>query len=202
MINRIADKIASEIKSNVFWADTVVGIVTAVPTKDGGSIIPVYFDKENNNSNHYMDIVPDSKKDSLCYMEVVSEPRVIDYNSRGTRMSTTLGIVFWYNYQKINTNIVDSDLLMVTAIDAIPTRIANDIYHSVLISISAAKVKDSSIFEKYNYEKLMQYTMYPYDFFVIYLDVEYGIPKNCIEVIKDATENCFVYPSFNTEDND
>lgn len=197
MINRIAEELAYHIKENTFWVDKCVGIVTPITYKVSGQdkTIPVYFNLKRDlcNGGDYIDLVPDSSKTSVVYMEIASEPSVVSVKQNGTRFNSSLDLVVWLNYQKINLGMVDTDILVANIIENIPSRIANNEYVGVGIKVTSVSTKDRFVFNKYTYNNDIQFLMYPYDFFSIRMEVEYTIPKGCA-VLTENTEACNLKP--------
>jgi hypothetical protein len=188
MIHEIADVIASKIKEKLSWADLCVGLVKEVSAKNtlGEDItIPVYFNNEwgNCNMSDYLSVVPDGSKASVIYLEMASEPSVTGVDARGgVGFDVDLDLVVWYNANMINYNITESDLLLAEVIDSIPNRVNGTVSYGNFVEVTGAKIKDRSVFDKYSYNKEQQYLMYPYDFFVINLNVTYTIPRGCVSV--------------------
>lgn len=197
MINRIAEEIAYQLKSELFWVNTCVGIVTPITYKSGDEekTIPIYFNRERDlcNGGDYIDLIPDDRKSSVVYMEISNEPSMLESKAYGVRFSADLDIISWLNYRKINTGIVDSDVLASSVITRIPQKLPNDVFVGVSIGVNGATIKDGSVFNKYSYEGGMQYLMYPYDFFVVSINVEYTIPKGCT-IVEQNTQECNLKP--------
>lgn len=197
MINRISEEIAYRLNEQLQWVDSCVGIVKEISyqSKSGKKTIPVYFNGKRDlcNGGDYIDLIPDSNKTSIAYMELNQNPSVVETLGRGTKFSTDIDIIFWFNYQKINIGMVDNDILIANVIDAIPRRIDNDTYNSVFIEVKGASVSNDDIFSKYTYNADTQFTMYPYGSFVVTIGVEYVIPKSCISLgINDS--DCRIKP--------
>lgn len=192
MINRIAEEIAYKLKQDLFWVDTCVGIVTPITYKSGDTdkTIPVYFNRKRDlcNGGDYVDLIPDSEKSSIVYMEVLNEPTMMESKRSGVRFSASLNIISWLNYRKINTGIIDTDVLATKTITEIPERLPNDGYVGAFVEVQGATIKDSSVFNKYSYDWGMQYLMYPYDFFFVNVNVEYTIPRGCENIEKNIQE--------------
>lgn len=197
MINRIAEELAYHIKQNAFWVDKCVGIVTPITYRvaNQDKTIPVYFNLKRDlcSGGDYIDLVPDSSKTSVVYMEMALEPSVVSSKHNGTRFRSSLDLVVWLNYQKINLGMVDTDVLVANMIENIPSRIANNEYVGVGIRVISVSIKDKFVFNKYTYNNNMQFLMYPYDFFSIRLEVEYTIPKGC-SILTEKTDACNLKP--------
>lgn len=197
MIHRISEEIAYILNENLSWVDSCVGVVKEITyTSNGESkTIPVYFNAKRDlcNGADYIDLIPDSSKTSMAYMEIRTEPYVTEILGRGTQFMSSIDLVFWFNYQRINIGMVDNDMLIANVIDNIPKRIANDTYNSVFLTVTGANVSSDSVFDKYSYNKDQQFTMYPYGCFVVSIDIEYVVPKGCLSLDINSSD-CLIKP--------
>jgi len=201
MIHDIADAIATNIKENLSWADLCVGLVRDINSKSTSGedvVIPVYFNRgwDACDMSDYLPVVPDDSKASIIYMEIDNEPNVVEVDARGgVTFETDLNVVVWYNANKIDYDIVESDLLLSEVIGFIPKRINGITSYGNVVEVTGAKVRDKAIFNRYSYNDEQQYLMYPYDFFVINITVTYTIPRGCATSVNNTT-SCPTKPTF------
>jgi hypothetical protein len=197
MIHRISEEIAYRLNENLSWVDTCVGIVKPITYVSNGEskVIPVYFNTKRDlcSGADYLTIIPDSSKVSVAYMELNEDPEITDINDRWVRFSSNVDLIFWFNYQKINVGMIDSDMLIANAIDSIPDYLPNSEYIGVSIDVDGISTDAERIFRKYTYNDGTMFTMYPYDFFSIKLKIQYSIMSNC-SIVRSSIDECNMKP--------
>lgn len=187
MINRIVDELAFRIKEANSWIETSVGVVLPIKSKskDGNDVIePIYFNNERNycNGADYISLAPNSSKKAISYFELNGNPTATAYSSRGTIFTASVTCVVWFRHTAINIGMFDNDVLISSFLQGIPSRLPNveNQYFRVLIDFSDIEVNNGDVFKKYSYNDQQQFTMYPYGYFAVKMNVEYAIPK-CVD---------------------
>lgn len=164
------------------------------------------------NIGIYQNLVPDDSKKSVIYWEMVSPmqnsgmTKTRDFYRK--RFKGTARLVVWLNLAKLGIdNCTDSILVLPILEKEITTKgkITGGIYDGDLLWIEPLRMVNqdiNTIFGKYDYNKLKNYYLYPFDFFAI--DVNFTLeqclskggafpfvlPIDCPNEINDITIDC------------
>jgi hypothetical protein len=189
--------------SSLPFVDKIAGLVRPITSsekiEDGKPAIRKTFPVACNVTHDecmngkIMDLVPDSRYKSVLYFEDLganitgSDARTFDFESR-------LKLVCWLNLQKLGKTSCSVSAL---AIGAILKALPNNNFNSgdftrISIAMVGQDPKSNAIFSKYTYdEQVMQYLMYPFDYFAITLKLNYRLPYACIDSWTNGSEiNC------------
>ncbi len=136
-----------------------------------------------NKGKRYLDLMPDSSKKSVIYLEdsglrqVSREGDIQYYNAQ-------YNLVGWLNLPKIG---VSDCSYSAKAIAMIFKRLTVPKFHSGLyqyvdIKILGQQPKSLNPFSKYSYDETVnQFLMYPFDHFVLSLDVSFKFDARCVD---------------------
>lgn len=197
MTNAIADILNIYI-STLPFADRVAGVikpvtfVTGTADKPVKKTIPVACNVSQPDciSGKYNDLVPNSKYKSIIYWE--DNGTVTNANNpRDFNFTASLRLVCWINLKKVGKTDCDVSALAITNIlNTIPTSPFNSgIYTRIRATVDREIIKTSAIFSKYTYdESVVQYLMYPFDYFALDVSVDFTILKSCITDWENGTE--------------
>jgi hypothetical protein len=149
------------------------------------------------NIGVYQNLVPDDTKKSVIYWEMVSPmtnggmTKTRDFYRK--KFKGTARLVVWLNLAKLGIdNCTDSILVLPILEKEITTRgkITGGIYDGDLLWIEPLRMVNqdiNTIFGKYDYNKLKNYYLYPFDFFAI--DVQFTL-EQCLS--KGGTWPCLL----------
>lgn len=130
----------------------------------------------------YTDLVPNSKYKSIIYFEdggtsfSSSEPRDFSFESR-------LKLVCWLNQKKLGKSACSiSAVAILNILKIIPDGHFNSTpYTRIRIQAVGQDAKSPAIFSRYTYdEKVLQYLLYPFDYFALNLKINFTVPRSCI----------------------
>jgi len=129
----------------------------------------------------YISLLPDSREGAISFMQAQSNS--ISESFGFYDIDTVLRIVVWCNMDKINVDLIDTDLLKMAVIKSIPFRLPDTGVMCKIKTelISAGKENVWSQFTITEEDK--QYLMLPYDFFTIDYRVNYSINRACLDDI-------------------
>lgn len=138
---------------------------------------------EQCESGKYRDLYPDSSKKSVLYLE--------DMGARFLRNEGVLNyfnaryqLVCWLNLPLLGYASTEySSIAMQGILSRFPTTPFNSgIYSRIKINVTTQLPKSINPFQKYTYnESVNQFLMYPFDYFVLELDVDFVVNKRCLE---------------------
>ena len=149
------------------------------------------------NVGIYQNLVPDDTKKSVIYWEMVSPmtnggmTKTRDFYRK--KFKGTARLVVWLNLAKLGIdNCTDSILVLPILEKEITTKgkITGGIYDGDLLWIEPLRMVNqdiNTIFGKYDYNKLKNYYLYPFDFFAI--DVQFTL-EQCLS--KGGTWPCLL----------
>jgi len=190
--NIIIDKI-----DDLPFIDKIAGVVRVVRFKNKDGILKSYpadcrisLD-DCNKGKRYMDLIPDSSKKSVIYLEDTGL-RQTSRNGNIQQYNAQYNLIGWLNLAKLG---VDNCSYSAIAIGAIFKRISipqfhSGIYQYVNIKILGQQPKSVDPFTKYNYdETINQYLMFPYDHFVLSIEVDFRFDVRCIDEVTLNPEN-------------
>jgi len=155
MIRDIISKVNN--KMSYTFKDVLIGLVH--PHLNKRDVIP-----KSSDGKTYPEAVPDGTKKSIVYWEDYGG-KTIDACSRYRRVSHTVRIVVWLNFNKIETTFDDC---VKEILRTIPRKVG-----TTTVSVTDHLHKDSSLFSRYTYDEGKQYITYPYDVFAFMVDVKY-----------------------------
>jgi hypothetical protein len=156
---------------------------------------------ECNRNQRYTELCPDSSKKSVLYWEVLQA--FTDYGAhreirKQRLLKGRLRLVGWLNTNKLGLNDCNSAAKAIRSLMPVLFQKFKDIgglfeNSSVEFEYAGEEIKDSAIFQAYDYPKNIDgLLMHPYDFFAINVDVTCilnlcnytltpNVPINCID---------------------
>lgn len=172
------------------FADKVGGLVKTISlTQSDGErsfkkTFPVDFgtSQKDCTSGRYMDLIPNSKYKSIMYFED-GGVRPLGQEFSGFGFESSLKLVCWLNQKKLGKNASSISALAITTIlKTLPTKPINSTpYTRIKIEVTSQDPKNANTFSKYSYdESVIQYLMYPYDYFALNITTQFVIPPSCI----------------------
>lgn len=197
MIIEIGDIIIDKIKTLPF-IDKYAGVVRPIKYKSTakGAVEKVYPASCRTTfaeceSGKYFDLVPDSKKKSVLYLESKAA-RLISRKGPISAWTTNYDLICWLNLSELG---FDGCSYSATAIMGIldklpdiPFNVPNK-YQQVKITVAGENSKQEDPFSKYKYdETVKQYLMYPFDFFVLTITVDFNVNKHCVTTAPIGTK--------------
>jgi hypothetical protein len=172
------DRYASIVRT-INIAETVSGIVKRYPVSCDVSAVDCV------NTGLYQDLVPNDTKTSVVYWEMIQPMSNIGYTRTNDfyqkRFRGTARLVVWLNLAKLGIDNCTSSLELIPIIEKELTtkgKIIGGIYDGNLLWIqprSMVKQDINIVFGGYDYNKLKNYYLYPFDFFAI--DVEFTMEQ-------------------------
>jgi len=193
MIEPIAEMLRAYIEPLNF-VERISGVVRPVKIvlrtdKDGKTIfklVPMAINDFDDacELGSLIPMIPYSKYMSVHFFEDGGID-IVDQDSRYLHMEAHLRLVSWYNLNLININYTDCNLLTANVLAAIPYRLPNSGYYTVIrVEPNAEDVKGAAVFGAYTMDdKEKQYANYPFDCAAIRYVVKFWFPINCIESI-------------------
>lgn len=179
-----ADRLAGVVKPVTFVTGTVDKPVKKTIPVDCGVSQPDCM------AGKYQNLVPNSKYKSIIYWE----DNGVTTNSNNTRdfnFTAQLRLVAWLNLKKLGKTDCNLSALAVTnVLNVLPTAPFNSgIYTRMRINVGQEIIKSNAIFSKYTYdESVVQYLMFPFDYFALDVSVDFTILKSCITDWENGTE--------------
>jgi hypothetical protein len=197
MINDLGDIIISKINLLPF-IDKIAGVVKIVSytimDKDNKPVkktLPVYCKAPINldacDDSRYLDLCPDDKNKSVLYLE---DKGIRFRKAEGNKISFTASfdLVCWLNLPLLGVPDCSFSAIAITNIikeligKGVPFQ--SGIYQQISIKPIFEQSKNTNPFSKYTYNiEQQQILMYPYDYFVLSLDVDFLIDARCIQNI-------------------
>lgn len=148
---------------------------------------------EECESGRYKDLVPDSSKKSVLYLEDKGA-RIV--NREGSRVfwKSSYDLICWLNMPNLGfAGCSYSGIAISGILSKFPVKpFNNSIFSRIEIQATGIPGRSNNPFVKYSYdESILQFLMYPYDFFVMNIDVDYMVDSKCLtpEVLKPPI-NC------------
>ena len=194
MIYEIVETILNSF--SVSFSDLVVGIVKPMVISDVNGQqkrFPVIHNTDEDACimGDYIDLLPNSERKSVIYFEDFGT-EFIEQRGDDMYFQSTIRLVCWFNYKKINVSLTTDSLIMANVMKAMPTRVLHAYIGRINIQVLRHLPKDpEQIFGKYTYnEAEVQYVTYPYDCFAIDYIVDYSINMDCINPVTDNPEEC------------
>lgn len=138
---------------------------------------------EECESGRYTDLIPDSKKKSVLYLEETGALIKTGDEGNLTFWRLPLNLVCWLNLPLLGSSDCYYSAIAIQGIlSRFPTRYFNSgIFQRVKINVVSQRPKNENPFSKYSYEsQVMKLTMFPYDYFVLQLEIEFVLNKTCL----------------------
>ncbi len=140
-------------------------------------------EKDCANIGVYQNLIPDDSKSSVIYWEMVSPMRNTGFTQTNNfyekRFRGVARLVVWLNLTKLGIDNCNDSVLVLPILEDILTKklkIQTGIYAGDLLWIQPLSMVNqdvNTIFGKYDYNKLKNYYLYPFDFFAI--DVQFTL---------------------------
>lgn len=201
MIIDIGNIIISQIE-NLSFIDKYTGVVKVITMKDPSNktgqkkIFPVACNLCNDdiNNGRYKDLCPDSSKKSVLYLEDTGL-RFVKKEGQRIYWKASYNLVCWLNLVKLGKQTCSYSALAIAGIlKSLPLVPFNsgDTYNSISINILGQQPKTVNPFAKYSYDETVnQFLMFPYDYFVLSLDVDFMTDLRCLVLPENDPElNC------------
>lgn len=193
---RIANILKTYIEALNF-ADLVGGIVKPIEimqsTEDIRKVPGEYLDA---TSNDYISYAPDTSRMSIIYFEDQGVDLVRD-GSRYIDLVSSLKLVAWFNLDRINHTLVNSDQLMLLIMDAIPKSFNNT--NNILkarTEFQGEDPKTPEIFGDYDYdEAILQHLMHPYHYGALNYNIFFSVRPECVPEIVINPAPCITDPN-------
>lgn len=192
MITEIGNIIISKIETLPFL-DKYAGVVktlTMVDTSNNTNqrkTFPVSCNAsfEECSSGRYKDLCPDSKKKSVLYLED-NGLRILRTEGTRTYWKASFNLVCWLNLPLLGQSTCSYSAIVIMAIikklPVVPFN-SNDTYSQVKINVIGQQPKSTNPFARYTYdEAITQFLMYPYDHFVLAIDVDFMVDSRCMTI--------------------
>lgn len=201
MTGEIGEIIKSKLAGLTFiekLAGVVKSITITIVDADNRSVkktfpIACNMTYEDCTNSKYKDLVPNTKIKSLVYLEDQGI-RKIGTNGANTVYVASYLLVGWLNLKALGeTNCSISGSVVASILKNLNIQPFNEgIYQRIKIEDLGQNPKSNIPFSKYSYdESIMQYLMYPFDYFSIPLQVTFELNPACIEdYIAKTALNC------------
>lgn len=177
--------------STLPWIDKYAGVVKIISQKNESNktqFFPVSCQSTFTecNSSRYKDLIPDSSKKSVVYLEDKGI-RPVGVN----KWSATFDLVAWLNFDKIGfsgcsyAGVAIAGIL--SKLDINPFN--SGVYTSIMMEVTGQAPVNQNPFQKYSYdEAVTQFMMYPFEYFVLSINVNFDITPTCISIPALGTE--------------
>ena len=185
MISEIAYYIVKELVTDLDWVGKWAGLVYPLRRSIGGveKVYPVSINTPTDCcKDDYFDLVPDSSKVSVFYIEKRGDDSVIQQRQNYDYMESKVRLIVWYNLDKLNKSVyVEEGVIIRNVKTSLPKTIDDALLvnnKKVRISIEGI-VTGAELFSQYTYDEIKtQYLIFPYGAFGIDLNIEY-LALNC-----------------------
>lgn len=192
MIVSIGDIIIDKIKLLPFL-DKYAGVVQVLAYKStdkSGKVTKKTFPASCNvtfeqcKSGQYKDLCPDSTKKSVLYLED-NGIRFVKREGGRTYWKASLNLCCWLNMPNLGySNCSYSAIAVEGILSKFPvTPFNSGVFTRTQINVvgQLSKTQAQQTFLKYTYDETVnQFMMYPYDFFVLLLEVDFVTDKSCL----------------------
>jgi len=194
-IKYLIDTILSPQIKALAWVDKYAGIVKTINIAvdnqtDKGEIkrYPVACDVQNGdcvNTGLYNELTPDDSKSSVLYWELISPAtnsgftKTKDFYTK--RFKGTARLVVWLNLAKLGLTECNGAINTLPILEKIITqkgKILSGIYEGSMLWVeprAVVKQDIQTVFGAYDYPKLKNYYLYPFDFYAI--DVNFTLDQ-------------------------
>lgn len=204
MIEEIGQLIKARIQGAPY-ADRLAGIVgitqyeTTLEQKKVIERIPTSCDVDSLNcgedKSRLKDLVPDSKKKSVIFLEDITETNLVQRDRNGITYDARIRLVAWVNQQQLGKDqCFITGPIMNDLIDRIVTvsPFNDGPYTRVMFKINKIIPKTPAIFARYTFpltEK--QYLMYPFDYFSFEIGARFTMNPACLdEFVVGPVDEC------------
>jgi hypothetical protein len=178
------------------FLDKYTGIVKTLTMKDPAAstatskkVFPVACNADLDEcqaGKRYLDYCPDNSKKSILYLE---DNGVIfmGKDQQRTNWKARFDLICWLNLPALGVSSCSYSAIAIMGIlskmPLLPFNQPDSIYQKVNIQVMGEKPKNVSPFLKYSYdETINQFLMFPYDYFVLPIEVEFMIDWRCLKV--------------------
>lgn len=191
MIGIIGNIVIDQVKDLPF-IDKYTGVVKVLKyadTSSGSKVIKSFpaactTTLDECESGRYKDYTPDESKKSITYLEDTGL-RVVGREGNYLLFEANYDLVSWLNLPKLGfTDCSYSGTAILGILKKLPARPFNSgNYHLIDIQFVSQRPKSVNPFAKYSYdETVMQFLMYPFDYFVLALRVTFRVDMRCITI--------------------
>lgn len=195
-------KIIKDRISGAVYADRLAGVVGLTTYEDSVKDdnnkavkivhrIPTSCDVDSLNcgedTSRLKDLVPDSKKKSVIFLEDITETQYLGRERNELIYEARIKLIAWVNQQQLGksdcrvTGPIMNDLISrITT----TTPFNDGPYVKIRMKINKIFPKTPAIFSRYTFpltEK--QYLMYPFDYFAFEIGVNFRMNVNCLDAI-------------------
>jgi hypothetical protein len=193
------EKIANILKGKLEgldFIDKIAGLARPIMINVPGTnndkvqkIFPIACDVTHNDciSGKYQDLIPNSKYSTIIYFEDAGSTIQKAANNWAT-FNSRLNLICWMNLKKLGECSVctTSTAVLLSILAALPEFPINDANYSPIRDVKiegvSEAIKSNAIFNKYSYdEKVTQYLLYPFDFFMLNISVSYRVNLHCVD---------------------
>jgi len=207
MINDIGDIIISKLVTLPFldkYAGAVKVLNYSNTDKDNRAVKKTFpascktpINTEPCDTSRYLDLCPDDKKKSVLYLEDKGV-RIVSIDGNKITYIASFDLVCWLNLPLLGVSDCSFSAIAITNViklllgKGVPQN--NGIYQRLFIRPVNEQSKNINPFLKYTYNvENQQLLMYPYDFFVLSLDVDFLIDARCIDdIVLNPPIDCLV----------
>lgn len=169
------------------FLDKVAGVVKTITYKDDGILkkLPASCasSEEDCRKGNYRDLCPDNGKKSVLYLEDKGL-RLIKKEAGVFYWRASYGLVCWLNMPALGfSDCSYSAIAIMGILSKLPSSPipSTGIYSRVNFIPNGEDPKNQNPFQKYTYEETInQFLLYPYDYFVLSIDVEFCVNKACL----------------------
>lgn len=202
MINDVADIIIDKIETLPFL-DKYAGLVKTLSytrtDKDGRKVKKTFpaacnLTLEECEGGKYKDLCPDNTKKSVLYLEDVGGVRFVKREGGNFYWRASLNLVCWLNLPKLG---YEGCSYSATAIYSIIAKLPeipfnSGVFNRVTIRVQGQQTTSQNPFTRYTYDETVnQFLMYPFDWFVLPIEVEFITNKACLSITPIGTPlNC------------
>lgn len=186
MIIEVGNIIIGKINGLPF-IDKYAGVVKPATYSDEGvkKTFPIScaLDITQCKKGDYMDLCPDSSKKSVLYLED-KYIRFVSREGNDYRFQGSFDLVCWLNLPKLGLEqcSVSAKAILSVMAQFSATPANHGIYQKLLITPLGQNPKSINPFAKYSYdESVSQFLLYPFDYFVLPLQVDFVVNKKCVD---------------------
>lgn len=188
------------------FVDKYAGAVKVLSYKDPASDnivkrfpVDCNMDLENcKKGKRYLDLCPDDKKKSVMYLEDLGI-RMVQREGNYTFWRSSFDLVCWLNLPKIGYQ--EGCSYSTLAIGGIQKKLLVQQFHAlgayqyITINIIGQRPKTENPFAKYSYDETVnQFLMYPYDYFVLNLEIDFRMDIRCFKITEiEDPANCLTH---------
>jgi len=192
MISEIAYQLVKYLSTKIDFMDKWAGLVVPMRKMDGKveKIFPAsMLNLDNCDNSDYVDLIPDSKKTSICYVEKIGNPEILEIHKNYSLVSANIRLILWYNLNRISEgNFIDEGVVAANLFSQIPKTLSNNLFTYVanVNLFPSGFVTGAEMFIRYTYEEVKnQFITHPYGAVGIDINVQYTV-SNCVTMIDPA----------------